>query len=70
MEAFMLSDVHFVGNKLLDAQHRIIISYMDKVYTHLLAEDKGYPCATNNAGHRREDYVIFFHDRLWPDIFT
>jgi len=41
MEFFSLSDVYLVGNELLDAQHKVILSYMAKVHTYLLAENKG-----------------------------
>jgi len=41
MENFSLSDVNLVGNELLDAQHKVILSYMTKIYTHLLAENNG-----------------------------
>lgn len=40
MERFSLSDEYLVGNKLLDAQHQVILSSMAKVYTYLLAEKK------------------------------
>jgi len=40
MEDFSLSGVHMVGNDLLDAQHKVILSYMAKVYTHLLADKR------------------------------
>src|SRR6185369_13776575 len=40
MENFLLDDVYVVGNDLLDAQHRVILSYMANVYTHLLAENR------------------------------
>ncbi len=35
-----LSDVYVVGNELLDAQHKVILSYMTKVSTYLLADKK------------------------------
>jgi hemerythrin-like metal-binding protein len=41
MEKFPLDDVCLVGNELLDAQHKIILSHMGKVYTYLLADNKG-----------------------------
>jgi hemerythrin len=41
MEIFSLSNVYLVGNDLLDAQHKVILSYMAKVHTYLLAENKG-----------------------------
>jgi len=41
MEKFSLPDGHLVGNELLDAQHRVILSYMAKVYSFLLAKKKG-----------------------------
>ena len=41
MDNFSLSDVYLVGNELLDAQHKVILSYMAKVHTYLLAEKKG-----------------------------
>jgi hemerythrin-like metal-binding protein len=40
MENFSLDNVYVVGNDLLDAQHRVILSYMTKVYAYLLAEKK------------------------------
>lgn len=41
MENFLLSDIKLVGNELLDAQHKIILSHLDKIYTYLLADNKG-----------------------------
>ena len=41
METFLLSDIKLVGNELLDAQHKIILSHLDKIYTYLLADNKG-----------------------------
>jgi hemerythrin len=41
MENVSQSDVYLVGDELLDAQHKVVLSYMAKVYTHLLAEKKG-----------------------------
>ena len=41
MENFSLSGVYVVGNELLDAQHKVILNYMAKVYTYLLADNKG-----------------------------
>ena len=41
MENFSLSSVYVVGNELLDAQHKVILNYMAKVYTYLLADNKG-----------------------------
>lgn len=35
------SDVYLVGDELLDAQHKVVLSYMAKVHTYLLAEKKG-----------------------------
>ena len=40
MENFSLSGVHEVDNELLDAQHKVIMNYMAKVYTYLLADKK------------------------------
>jgi hemerythrin len=40
MEKFSLSDKYLVGNELLDAQHKVILSYMAKVYMYLLAGKK------------------------------
>ncbi len=40
MEKFALSDAHLVGDDLLDAQHRVILGYMAKIYDHLLAGKK------------------------------
>jgi hemerythrin len=37
MDNFSLTDVYLVGNDLLDAQHKVILSYMAKVHTNLLA---------------------------------
>ena len=41
MEKFTLDNVYVVGNELLDAQHKVILSYMAKVYTYLLDDNKG-----------------------------
>ena len=41
MENFLLSDIKLVGNELLDAQHKIILSHLDKIHTYLLADNKG-----------------------------
>ena len=41
MDKYSLCDVHSVGNELLDAQHKILLSYMGKTYTYLLADNKG-----------------------------
>jgi len=41
VEKFSLSGVYLVGDELLDAQHKVILSYMSKVYTYLLADKKG-----------------------------
>jgi len=41
MENFSLNGVYEVGNELLDAQHKVILNYMAKVYTYLLADKKG-----------------------------
>jgi hemerythrin len=41
MEKNLLSDIKLVGNELLDAQHKIILSHLDKIYTYLLADNKG-----------------------------
>jgi hemerythrin-like metal-binding protein len=40
MEKFSLSDAYLVGDDLLDAQHKVILSYMAKVYKYLLAGKK------------------------------
>jgi len=37
MEIFTLSPETTVGNKLLDAQHRLLLSYMSEIYQGLLA---------------------------------
>jgi len=41
MENFSLDNVYVVDNDLLDAQHRVILSYMAKVYEYLSADNKG-----------------------------
>ena len=41
MENFSLTGVYVVGNELLDTQHNIILNYMAKIYTYLLADKKG-----------------------------
>jgi hemerythrin len=41
MKGFSLGDLCLVGNELLDAQHKIILSHLGKVYTYLLADNKG-----------------------------
>jgi hemerythrin len=41
MENFLLSDKYLVGNDLLDAQHKVILSYMAKIYAYLLSNKKG-----------------------------
>lgn len=41
MDNFSLADVYLVGNDLLDAQHKVILSYMAKVHTNLLAGNNG-----------------------------
>ena len=41
MENFSLSGVYVVGDELLDAQHKVILNYMAKVYTYLLADKRG-----------------------------
>ena len=41
MEDFSLSDVYFVGDELLDAQHKVILGYMAKIYKYILAGKKG-----------------------------
>jgi len=41
MENFSLDNVYIVGNDLLDAQHRVILSYMAKAYEYLSADDRG-----------------------------
>ncbi|HTP65839.1 MAG TPA: hemerythrin family protein [Geobacteraceae bacterium] len=40
MENFMLDDTYLIGDYLLDAQHKAILSYMAKVYASLLAGKK------------------------------
>ena len=40
MEDFTLSDMHLLGNEVLDAQHRVIFSNMAKVYGYLLEDKK------------------------------
>ena len=40
MEGFMLNDMQLVGNEVLDAQHRVIIDHMAKVYVYLMMEKK------------------------------
>ena len=41
MEYFSLDNVYVVGNDLLDAQHRVILSYMAKAYEYLSTGNKG-----------------------------
>jgi hemerythrin len=41
MENFSVSEAYSVGNELLDAQHKVILSYMAKVYRFLLTGEKG-----------------------------
>ena len=41
MGKFSLSRIYVVCNALLDGQHKLILSYMAKVYSYLLAEKKG-----------------------------
>jgi hemerythrin-like metal-binding protein len=41
MDNNLLSDLKLVGYELLDAQHKIILSHLDKIYTYLLADNKG-----------------------------
>ena len=41
MEKFTIDGAYLVGNELLDAQHKVILNYMAKVYTNLLAGKKG-----------------------------
>src|ERR1035437_3076996 len=41
MEKYLLSDIKLVGNELLAAQHKIILSHLHKIYTYLLADNKG-----------------------------
>lgn len=41
MENFALNGVYVVGNELLDAQHKVILNYMAKVHTYLLAGKSG-----------------------------
>jgi hemerythrin len=40
MEKFTIDGVYVVGNDLLDAQHKVILNYMAKIYTNLLANKK------------------------------
>jgi len=40
MENFSLSDAYLIGNDLLDAQHKVILSYMAKIYTSFLSKKK------------------------------
>jgi len=40
MENFSLSDAYLIGNDLLDAQHKVILSYMAKIYTCFLSKKK------------------------------
>jgi hemerythrin len=40
MENFSLNGVYEVGNELLDSQHKVILNYMAKIYTYLLADKK------------------------------
>jgi hemerythrin len=40
METFLLSDAYSVGNDLLDAQHKVILSYMAKIYIYFLSNTK------------------------------
>jgi len=41
MENFSLSGVYVVGNELLDAQHKVVLNYMAKLYTYLLTDSRG-----------------------------
>ena len=41
MEKFLLDDTYSVGDMLLDAQHKVILGYMSKIYTYILADEKG-----------------------------
>ena len=41
MEDFTATDVYVVGDELLDAQHKVILSYMAKVFTYLSAGKQG-----------------------------
>jgi hemerythrin-like metal-binding protein len=41
MENYLLSELKLVGNELLDAQHKIILSHLDKIHTYLLDDNKG-----------------------------
>jgi hemerythrin len=41
MEDLTATDVYVVGDELLDAQHKVILSYMAKVFTYLSAEKQG-----------------------------
>jgi len=40
MEDFSLSNTYLIGNDLLDAQHKVILSYMAKIYTCFLSKKK------------------------------
>ena len=41
MENVSVSEVYLVGDDLLDAQHKVVLSYMGKVYASLLAGEEG-----------------------------
>jgi hemerythrin len=41
VENFSLTGLYVVGDELLDAQHKVILNYMAKVYAYLLAANKG-----------------------------
>ena len=38
MKVFSQGELYVVGNELLDAQHKVILGYLNKVYTYLIAE--------------------------------
>jgi hemerythrin-like metal-binding protein len=40
MEDFSLNDTYSMGNDLLDAQHKVILGYMAKIYAYFLSEKK------------------------------
>lgn len=41
MKNFSLSDMHFVGDEILDSQHALILSCMANISEYILAEIKG-----------------------------
>lgn len=40
MKNLLLNETHLVGDELLDAQHRVILSYMGKIRAYFLVEKK------------------------------